>query len=88
MSSANASTKPSTWRDRIARSDESMRTNLIHNEVVAMFKTSNDNVLDGKIKESARKTMLDKAKNLPVDIMMFLCPVTNGMNIIHHTSYN
>ena len=58
MSSATASTKPSTWRDRIARSDESMRINLIHNEVVAMFKTSNDNVLDNKIKENARKMML------------------------------
>ena len=86
MSSANASTKPSTWRDRIARSDESMRINLIHNEVVAMFKTSNDNVLDNKIKENARKMMLDEAKDLPVDIMMFPCPVTNGMSIVHHTT--
>ena len=30
--------------------------------------------------------MLDAAKDLPVDIMMFPCPVTNGMNIVHHTT--
>ena len=86
MTTATASTKPSTWRDRIALSDESIRTNLVHNEVVAMFQTSNDNIVDGNIEESVRKTMLDGAKDLPVDIMMFPCPVSEGMNIVHHTT--
>ena len=84
MTTLTASTKPSTWRDRIALSDESIRTNLVHNEVVTMFQTNNDTIVDGNIEESARKTMLDAAKDLSIDIMMFTCPVSEEMNIVHY----
>ena len=86
MTSTTAPTKPSTWRQRIAESDESIRINLVHNEVVAMFQVDDADVLDGEIKESARKPMIDKAKDLPIDIMMFPSPVTDGLTILHNTS--
>ena len=56
----------------------------MHNEVVAIFKPTNEKILNGEIKESARKPMMDEAKDFPVVTMMFPSPVTNGMAILHH----
>ena len=86
MNSATALVKPSTWLERISSSDVSNRLNLVHNEVVAMFSPTNDKIHNGEIKESAGKLMLDEAKDLPIDTMMFPSPVDKGMTVVHNTA--
>ena len=86
MSTITDLSSPTTWLERVKDSEVSKRLNHIHDEVVEIFKVNNDDLEDDQLKESARKRMMDEVKDLPLDTMITLSPVTEGIDVLHHTS--
>ena len=77
--------QPSTWVERVEKSEVSTKLNLIYHEVIALFKTAPDILEDDNLKEEAVKKMLMAASVLPMDTVVTLSPINSNIEILHHT---
>ena len=86
MSTVTDLTQPSTWAERIEKSDVSPKLNLIHHEVTALFKTAPDMLENGTLKKEEVERMLTAASALPMDTMVTISPINKTIEILSHTT--
>lgn len=67
---------------KVAESDESKGLDLIHTEVVELFKVKSTD----EIEEKARKKMMKILTNLNKDTILLKYHVSNEMVLLHHVS--
>ena len=79
-------TKPSTWAERISKSETSVQLNLIHNEVTELFKITPEMLNGGDFKENVVDKMMTVVGDLPIDTMITSSPVSEGIDLLHHTT--
>ena len=79
-------TKPETWLQRITESEVSQSLNRIHNEVTDLFKVKPEHLDGNELKEDIMEKLLASVVDLPLDTMATVCPVTDNIEILHHTT--
>ena len=60
--------------------------NRIHNEVTDLFKVKPEHLDGNELKEDIMEKMLVSITDLPLDTMATVCPVTDNIEILHHTT--
>ena len=77
--------KPKTWLQRIKDFDVSQSLNLIHNEVMNLFKVKPEHLDGNDLKQDIMEMMFASVADLPLDTLATVCPVTDNIEILHHT---
>jgi hypothetical protein len=78
--------KPTTWLERLEGDEVSVRLNRIHNEVVNQFKITQDRLDGDKLSDISIERMMTSIADLPLDAMITFCPVSDNIDVLHHTS--
>ena len=86
MTTVTDLTKPSTWAERISKSETSTKLNLIHSEVSELFKIAPEMLEGATLKEEVADKMLAAVGELPVDVMITPSPVSESIDLLHHTT--